>query len=174
MKRSAFNPWGSLAAWRLPKATKLHCKAMKAKSFGHGCAWVFSWITWMFTVRKRQWCTYTAPCWMIQSYIHIHTHIYIYIYMYVYGYGSKNGYGSFHVDPDVWNEWATYKSQEVWSGPTEKKKRYTEAAWLKYGSRVRIMSIRNVWIMSMDRLWVQGMYRGLTFWAAAVWYVYII
>ena len=40
--------------------------------------------------------------------------------MYVYGYGSKNGYGSFHVDPDVWNEWATYKSQEVWSGPTEK------------------------------------------------------
>ena len=42
-------------------------------------------------------------------------------------------------------------------------RRYTEAAWLKYGSRVRIMSIRNVWIMSMDRLWVQGMYRGLTF-----------
>ena len=51
--------------------------------------------------------------------------------------------------------------------------RYTEAAWYKYRSRVRIMSIRNVWIMSMDRLWVQGMYRGLTFWAAAVWYVLI-
>ena len=79
MKRSAFNPWGSLAAWRLPKATKLHCKAMKAKSFGHGCAWVFSWITWIFTVRKRQLCTYIAPCWMIQSYTYKHINIYIYI-----------------------------------------------------------------------------------------------
>ena len=92
-------------------------------------------------------------------YTYTHTHIYIYICTYM-AMAQRTGM-------DRSTLIRTYGTSELRTRvkrfDPDLLRRYTEAAWLKYGSRVRIMSIRNVWIMSMDRLWVQGMYRGLTF-----------
>ena len=80
----------------------------------------------------------------------------------VWPYGSKNGYGSFRGDPDVWNERVKYKRFD-----TDLLRRYT-LKWHGISTirhfLVRIKGMRGscplemygswVWIGAMDRLWV--------------------
>ena len=98
----------------------------------------------------------------VRTYVCMYVCVYIYIHMGSYGYGSKNGYGSFRGDPDVWNERVKYKRFD-----TDLLRRYT-LKWHGISTirhfLVRIKGMRGscplemygswVWIGAMDRLWV--------------------